>query len=131
MAEKYELNYDWHLLGPTVWTEESIVTLQVDLHSYEHGDAVWESVDAWWRAMERGSGYRLEGEYAYEGGAQFPEPVRVSSRHVTLWVVSGGQDAFDSIAHYAEVLRGVAEGADPEVVAVWTELPHRESTVAY
>lgn len=33
MAPKYKLNYDWRLIGPVKWTEDSIVTLQVDLHS--------------------------------------------------------------------------------------------------
>lgn len=43
---------------------------------------------------------------------------------MTGWIVSQGQDAFDSIAHYAEDLRLVAEHADGEVIATWTELPH-------
>lgn len=42
-----------------------------------------------------------------------------------MWVVSHGEDSFDSIAHYAETIREVAEGSDSDVVAVWTELPHR------
>ncbi|GEM_PF-4958907 len=33
----YEVNCDWSLLGPTRWTEQSIVTLQVDFHSYDAG----------------------------------------------------------------------------------------------
>ena len=44
---------------------------------------------------------------------------------MTGWIVSQGQDAFDSIALYAEELRLVAEQADREVIATWTELPHR------
>ena len=42
MTERYELNYDWHLLGPAIWTEESTVTLQVDLHSHDGAAPVWE-----------------------------------------------------------------------------------------
>lgn len=126
MAERYALNCDWHQLGPTVWTEESIVTLQVDLHSYEGGGAVWDAVTQWWQGLERDSGHGPDGKYAHEGGAQFPEPVRVSDEHVTLWLASSGQDAFDTIAHYAEVVRSVAVEADPQVVAVWTELPHTQ-----
>ncbi|MDO5677322.1 MAG: hypothetical protein Q4G35_07410 [Propionibacteriaceae bacterium] len=123
MTKKYELNYDWHLLGPTVWTEESTVTLQVDLHSYEHGPALWGAIGNWWEGLESST---EDGErVAYEGGANFPKPVRVSDRHVTAWIVSSGQDAFDTIAHYANVMRDVAVEADAEVAAVWTELPHR------
>lgn len=118
MATKYKLNYDWHLIGPVKWTEDSIVTLQVDLHSYEHGDALWAEIDQWWSALKREDGD------PFDGGARFPRPVRLNERHVTMWVVSHGEDAFDSIAHYAETIREVAEAADAEVVAVWTELPH-------
>ncbi|WP_158716237.1 hypothetical protein [Blastococcus sp. Marseille-P5729] len=45
--------------------------------------------------------------------------------HCERWIVSQGEDAFDSIAHHAEELRQVAEQADAEVVITWTELPHR------
>ena len=119
MAKKYELNYDWHQIGPVKWTEEATVTLQVDLHSYDNGDALWAAIDEWWSSLER------EEDEAYEGGAHFPRPVRLNERHVTMWVVSHGEDSFDSIAHYAETIREVAEGSDSDVVAVWTELPHR------
>ncbi|GEM_PF-5418659 len=63
----------------------------------------------------------------YAGGARFPAPVQVTDEHVTVWVVSHGEDAFDSTAHYARELLAVAQGADPDVRVTWTELPHREA----
>lgn len=128
MAQNYELNYDWSQLGPVPWTEHSVVTLQVDLHSYEKGTAARSAVEAWWAAMDKVSDSELfpaGEEVAYDGGCRFPEPVRLNEHHVTAWIVSQGEDAFDSIAHYAEELRAVAERADAEVVVTWTELPHR------
>lgn len=64
-------------------------------------------------------------EVAYAGGCRFPDPVRVNEQHATCWIVSHGEDSFDSIAHYAEELRAVVEKADPAVVVTWTELHHR------
>lgn len=128
MAQRYTLNYDWSHLGPTQWTDFSVVTLQFDLHSYDYGDAVWSAVSAWHAAMPTDADPELfpdGGDVAYAGGCRFPAPARVNEQHLTGWIVSQGQDAFDSIAHYANELREIAEKADPEVVATWTELPHR------
>lgn len=128
MAQRYEKNYDWSQLGPTVWTERSVVTLQVDLHSYDRGGALWTAAEQWWSGMEKDVDRELfpDGtQTAFAGGCRFPAPVRVTDQHVTAWVVSHGEDAFDSIAHYAEELRRVAESADAEVAVTWTELPHR------
>lgn len=128
MAKKYALNYDWSKLGPTQWSDFSVVTLQADFHSYDDGEALWDAISQWWQDMPKYVDEDLfpDGdELAYNGGCGFPAPVRVNNEHVTCWLVSHGQDAFDSIAHYAEELRRVAENADPEVEAVWTELPHR------
>lgn len=119
MATHYELNYDWSKLGPTPWTETSLVKLQADFHSYDDGDQLWLTISRWWEAMEKD-----DTGVAFDGGCFFPAPVRVSTEHVTAWICSHGEDAFDSIAHYAEELRAVAESADPEVTATWTELPH-------
>lgn len=127
-ARKYEVNYDWHQLGPTVWTEDSVVTLQADLHSYENGDAIWAVVSQWWSEAEKATDTEMfpgGEEFAYAGGCRFPKPVRLNEHHVTGWLVSQGQDAFDSIAHYAEELRRMVENVDPAVVVTWTELPHR------
>ncbi|MDO5668622.1 MAG: hypothetical protein Q4G50_01330 [Corynebacterium sp.] len=118
MAKNYELNYDWHRLGPTQWTEESTVTLQVDADSYDHGEKMWAALSGWWKDMPK------EGELAYAGGCRFPAPVRLNDEHATARIISRGQDAFDSIAHYAEELRGILEAADADVVITWTELPH-------
>ena len=128
MANRYELNYDWSKLGPTEWTDFSVVTLQVDLHSYDRGAAVRSAIDGWWDAMPKDAEsemFPVGEEVAYDGGCRFPDPVRVNDHHVTAWSVSQGQDAFDSIAHYAEEMRGIAEKADPDVIITWTELPHR------
>lgn len=128
MAQHYELNYGWSTLGPTQWTERSIVTLQADFHSYDAGDAVYAAITDWWESMDHGEDRDLfpDGEViAYEGGCRFPTPVRVNSEHTTAWLVSTGEDAFDSIAHYANVLREVADKADADVEVTWTELPHR------
>lgn len=57
MTERYELNYDWHLLGPALSTEESTVTLQVDLHSYDGVAPVWDAVHGWWQGLEHVSDY--------------------------------------------------------------------------
>lgn len=104
-----------------------MVTLQADLHTYDHGDAVWEAITQWWTSMDKDADTDLfpSGEQiAFAGGCRFPDPIRLNPQHVTCWIVSQGQDAFDSIAHYAEELRQVAETADAEVVITWTELPH-------
>ena len=45
MANSYELNYDWSKLGPTEWSDFSVVTLQVDLHSYDRGAAVRSAIE--------------------------------------------------------------------------------------
>ena len=116
MAKNYELNYDWHRLGPTRWTEESTVTLQVDIDSFRPD--TWEALTGWWAAIPQ------DGDLAYAGGCQFPTPVRVTGEHATARTFSSGQDAFDSIAHYAEELRGVLEAADEDVAITWTKLPH-------
>lgn len=89
---------------------------------------MWSAVSAWHAAMPTDADPELfpgGGDVAYAGGCRFPAPARVNERHLTAWIVSQGQDAFDSIAHYADELREIAEKADPEVVATWTELPHR------
>lgn len=128
VAQRYSLNYNWSHLGPTQWTDFSVVTLQYDLHSYDHGGTVWSAVTAWHSAMPTDADPELfpDGdEVAYAGGCRFPSPVRVNDRHVTGWIVSQCQDAFDPIAHYTDELREIAEQADSEVVATWTELPHR------
>ncbi|GAB3649521.1 hypothetical protein [Corynebacterium nasicanis] len=113
MAQKYELNYDWSRLGPIKWTEYSEVTLQVDVDSR----AAAPALHRYWAELPR------EGDLGYAGGCRFPEPVRMSGEHSTGWIVSRGEDAFDSIAHYAEELRQTLEAADPDVVITWTELP--------
>lgn len=115
MARRYALNYDWARRCPVRWTEESSVTLRVDLTSA--GDAVWEALTGWWSGMPREAGV------AYSGGCCFPAPVRLSEGAVTAWITSSGEDAFDSVAHHAEELRGMAEAADPSVTVTWTELP--------
>ncbi len=128
MANRYELNYDWSKLGPTEWTDFSVVTLQVDLRSLLRGAAVRAAGGGGGGAMRVGAEsemFPVGEEVAYDGGCRFPDPVRVNDRHVTAWIVSQGQDAFDSIAQYAEELRGIAEKADPDVIITWTELPHR------
>ncbi|MDO5663093.1 MAG: hypothetical protein Q4G40_10385 [Brachybacterium sp.] len=128
MAQRYATNYDWSQLGPTTWSEESVVTLQVDLHSYDRCDAVWKAVQTWWTGMDSGTDPALfddGAEVALFGGCRLPAPVRLNDHHVTGWIVSTGEDAFDSIADCAEELRRIAEGADGDVVATWTELPHR------
>lgn len=119
MAQRYELNYGWSRIGPTQWTDDSVVTLQVDLHSYERGADVWAALTAWRDDLPHEAGT------AHAGGCEIPEPLRLNDLHATAWIVSRGEDAFDSIAHWAEQLREVAEQADPEVEITWTELPHR------
>lgn len=131
MTHRYTVNYDWSHLGPTQWTERSIVTLQVDLHSYEErdGEAVWQAISAWWEALPKDeeAGFVPAGtQLGYAGGCRMLAPVRVSAQHTTLWLLSHGEDAFDSIAHYADEVREVAEQADSEVEITWTELPHRD-----
>lgn len=119
MAQRYELNYGWARIGPTPWTEDSVVTLQVDLHSYHRGDEVWEAMTAWRDALPR------EGGVTHAGGCEIPEFLRLNDLHTTAWIVSQGEDAFDSIAHWAGRLHAVAEEADDGVEITWTELPHR------
>ncbi|MGO0576729.1 hypothetical protein [Ornithinimicrobium panacihumi] len=97
---RYELNYDWSRLGPTRWDEGSIVTLEVDLESYDEADALRAGIERWWRVETEG--------------------------RLTLWLVSHGQDAFDTIAHYADEVYEVALHLDPSVRIVWTELPHEQ-----
>lgn len=123
----YELNYDWSLLGPTRWTEDSIVTLQVDFHSDDAGHRLAAATSTWWDGLDKAADPELFGNDAHvgiAGGCRFPKPIRVTDYHVTAWVVSRGEDAFDSIAHYANELYGVALSADPSVRVTWTELPH-------
>lgn len=125
---RYELNYDWSRLGPTRWDEGSIVTLQVDLESYDEADALRAGIERWWRqrlADSAGDGPHRDMQVAYAGGALIPPPVETEGR-LTLWLVSRGQDAFDTIAHYADEVYEVALHLDPSVRIVWTELPHEQ-----
>lgn len=118
---RYPLNYDWWKLGPTLWTEESIVTLQIDLESYERAGQLWGAIDGWWTALEHDAA--TGADYAYEGGARMGRPTRIDGR-ITLRIYSSGQDAFDTIEYYANQVHDLALAVDPEVVIVWTELPH-------
>lgn len=77
MANRYELNYDWSKLGPTEWTDFSVVTLQVDLHSHHRGAAVRSAIDGWWDAMPKDAEsemFPVGEEVAYDGGCRFPTP---------------------------------------------------------
>ena len=122
MTHRYALNYDWSKIGPVPWDERSIVTLQVDLWSYDAAPQLELAVQGWWGSFES---YVHEGnEIAYEGGCEFL-PVVVNDGRSTVWIVSHGEDAFDSIAHYAGWLHDVAVRVDPAATIVWTELPHQ------
>ena len=122
-AQPYELNDDWSKLGPVAWSESSIVTLQVDLESHDEPERLADAVLGWWGAFESDT---FQGHtFAYEGGCQMIEPVFIE-RRPTLWLVSHGQDAFDSIAHYAQQVFDIAIAVDPQVRVVWTELPHQD-----
>lgn len=98
------------------------MTLQVDLWSYDAPRDLARALEGCWGAFES---YEHEGNpIAYEGGCQFP-PIVVNEGRVTLWIVSHGEDAFDSIAHYAQHVYDTAVAADPQANIVWTELPHQ------
>ena len=119
-AKAYELNYNWSKIGPHRWSEESIVTLQIDLESYDRARQLESAVRAWWSGF---SSDEPGGIVTYEGGCRMIRPVS-NERRPTMWLVSSGEDAFDSIAHYAGQLYDVAVAVDPAVRIVWTELPH-------
>lgn len=94
-ATPYALNYDWARLGPHRWTVDSIVTLQVDLESVDQPTSLRSALRAWWQGLDH---EHADGEhFASQGGALLVEPVVTEGRH-TLWIVSAGEDAFDSIA---------------------------------
>lgn len=120
---EYQLHYAWSPIGPTPWGENSIVTAQVDLESRDQPDNLWPALLGWWGERHGDDGADLE-DVRYEGGCAFPRPVRRGPL-VRMWIVSSGQDAFDSIHHYAQELRRVAVAADPDVRLVWTELSPR------
>ncbi len=54
----------------------------------------------WWQELDHED---ANGEHlACQGGALIVEPVDTEG-HMTLWIASGGQDAFDSIAASARL----------------------------
>lgn len=101
------------------------------MHSYETDDAmaVWEAVSGWWEKLSKEEALEFApagGDVGFGGGCLMLAPVRVGQQHTTLWLMSTGEDAFDSIVHYANVVQEIAETADSEIEITWTELPHRE-----
>ncbi len=127
MATPYHVNDGWARIGPRHWNERSVVTLQADLGAPGRAAALVKELEQWFATMEHGTDPRSfpTSTVALDGGCQFPAPVCVDEHQVTAWIVSHGEDAFDSIASHAEALRRVAEDVASDVEITWTELPHR------
>lgn len=117
----YLVNYDWSKVGPVEWTEESTTTLQVDVESVADPARLRSGIEAWW--ADHASDPQ-DPAVTFAGGCWFPRPVEVLPGRMTAWICSRGEDAFDSIAHYATEFLGAVQRVDGDAQVIWTELPH-------
>lgn len=125
--ERHELNYGWgHQPG---WTENTEITLIGDVR----GDGAVRAVRAWFDGLhpcERPH----EAGLRYHGGATMELAVAAPGR-ARLAIRSTGEDAFDSVAWYAQEVTDLVEkaagadrpgagGHDDDAVRLrWTEVP--------
>ncbi|WP_370890313.1 hypothetical protein [Janibacter sp. GXQ6167] len=124
--QRYQLDYGWG--HDPAWSEDATVTLRVSVVSDHPRESV-EAVAEWLETKHWGT-VKVAGDLElgwFEGGGYFQVvggAARAESPLVLL-IISGGQDAFDSIHWYAEELYNELVAIDPDIRIEWEQLPHR------
>ncbi|WP_313022633.1 hypothetical protein [Mobilicoccus sp.] len=114
--DRYALDYGWgHEPG---WTDETEITLLGVIQ----GEAATTAVREWVASLPESELPRERGRH-YHGGATM-EIVEDGPSGMGLALRSVGEDAFDSVAWYADVVADlVTEPGDPATTLTWTQLP--------
>lgn len=122
MIERYRLNYGWgHQPG---WTEDTEITLL----AHVDGAAATAAVRTWFEGLPACERPHEAGR-RYDGGATM-QILIASPDGLELAIRSMGQDAFDAVAWYADVVTDLVvaaqrttDGPAGRARLAWTEVP--------
>lgn len=124
-SNHYPRNYGW--ARSKKWKLRDDVLLEANIATKNPG-AVEQVIVGWLAAKHPGSA-RVDGvqqDCWYEGGGWFHHKF---ADGISVYLHSSGEDAFDTLEHYANSLVRILEEADAEVRVTWTEHPHRRTHV--